>query len=262
MKHFYLLYTFLLSALLFASCDNISEEERLVYEKPEPAKRVVLLEDFTGQKCTNCPNANELIETLQNDFGDNLVVVGIHGGPLGFKGSAKLLGLATEVGDEYYTHWSLEYQPVGLINRQGATNYTSWAVKIKEEAAKPTTVSMELSAAHDGTDIDINVSTMGTDGQTVGKLQIYVLEDNITAMQLMPSGTANYEYVHNHVFRMAANGTWGEDITVEEGETIKKSVTVPLNSAWNKDNLSIVAFVYNDNGVVQAVKAKVVEAQP
>ena len=61
---------------------------------------------------------------------------------------------------------------------------------------------------------------------------------------------------------MAANGAWGEDITVEEGETIKKSVTVPLNSAWNKDNLSIVAFVYNDNGVVQAVKAKVVEAQP
>ena len=100
MKHLHLLYTFLLSALLFASCDNISEEERLVYEKPEPAKRVVLLEDFTGQKCSNCPNANELIETLQNDFGDNLVVVGIHGGPLGFKGSAKLLGLATEVGDE------------------------------------------------------------------------------------------------------------------------------------------------------------------
>ncbi len=262
MKHLHLLYTFLLSALLFVSCDNISEEERLVYEKPEPAKRVVLLEDFTGQKCTNCPNANELIETLQNDFGDNLVVVGIHGGPLGFKGSAKLLGLATEVGDEYYTHWSLEYQPVGLINRQGATDFASWTTKINEEIKKPTTVNLSLVAATDGKDIDITTSVLGTEGETVGKLQVYVLEDSITAMQLMPDKTPNYEYVHNHVFRMAANGTWGEDITVEEGETIKKSVTVPLNSAWNKDNLSIVAFVYNDNGVVQAVKAKVVEAQP
>ena len=262
MKHLHLLYTFLLSALLFASCDNISEEERLVYEKPEPAKRVVLLEDFTGQNCKNCPNANELIETLQNDFGDNLVVVGIHCGPTGIKENARFLGLATEVGDEYYTHWNVDFQPKGTINRQGVTEFASWIEKIKEEAAKPTTVSMELSAAHDGTDIDINVSTLGTDGQTIGKLQIYVLEDSIIALQKMPDGTYNYEYVHNHVFRMAANGTWGEDIMVEEGETIKKSVTVPLNSAWNKDNLSIVAFVYNDNGVVQAVKAKVVEAQP
>lgn len=262
MKHLHLLYTFLLSALLFASCDNISEEERLVYEKPEPAKRVVLLEDFTGQNCPNCPKAIELIDTLQNVFGDSLVVVGIHCGPTGIKENARFLGLATEVGDEYYTHWNLELQPVGLINRQGATGHTSWIEKIKEEAAKPTTVSMELSAAHDGTDIDINVSTMGTDGQTVGKLQIYVLEDNIIALQKMPDGTYNFEYVHNHVFRMAANGTWGEDITVQEGEIIKKSLAVPLDDAWNKDNLSIVAFVYNDNGVVQAVKAKVSQENP
>ena len=262
MKLHHSIHIFLLSALLFAACDNIAEDERIIYEKPAPAKRIVLLEDFTGQKCPNCPNASETIETLLKDFGDNLVVVGIHGGSLGFKGTAKLLGLATAVGDEYYAHWKLEYQPVGLINRQGATDFASWATKINEEIKKPTTVDLSLAAVIDGTNIGITTSVLGTEGETVGKLQVYVLEDNITAMQLMPDGTANYEYVHQHVLRMPANGTWGEDITVKEGETIKKSLAVPLDDAWNKDNLSIVAFVYNDNGVVQAVKAKVSQENP
>ena len=105
------------------ACDHISEAERLIYEKPEPAKRVVLLEDFTGQKCTNCPKATDVIEQLQETYGEALVAVGIHGGPLGFMGNAKTVGLATETGNEYYNHWGLQYQPVGLVGRHGAVDY-------------------------------------------------------------------------------------------------------------------------------------------
>ena len=239
---------------MLAGCDHISEEERLIYEKPEPAQRVVLLEDFTGQRCVNCPKATEVIEQLQETYGDNIVAVGIHGGPLAYAGNTKIVGLKTATGDEYYSHWNLEYQPVGLVNRHGPVNYPEWAAAVKEELSKPAPLRMNGSAFIEDNSIMVQIQAEGTDGTVTGKLQVWLLEDGIQTLQLMPDGTANQEYIHNHVFRTAVNGTWGEDISVKEGETVERTFTQALEPTWNKERLSIVAFVYNDGGVQQAVR--------
>ena len=254
MKKFVYLFALI---FLFVACDHIAEGDELIYVKPEPAQRVVLLEDFTGQKCVNCPFGSEIIEQLQEAYGDNLVAVGIHSGKLGFKGNANNVGLATDLGDEYYNHWNLEYQPVGLINRHGAVNYTDWAKAVKEELAKPSAIDLKTSAVLKDGSIDIAVEVTGKGGTVNGKLQVWVLEDGITAMQLMPDGSTNRDYVHNHVLRTAVNGTWGEDFAISEGATKKQTFTQAVDAKWNTTNLSIVAFVYNDNGVEQATKAKV-----
>lgn len=247
-----------LSALMVVSCSHIYESERLIYVKPETAKRVVLLEDFTGQRCVNCPKGTEIIEQLLQTHGDTaLIAVGIHGGPLGFSGNANLLGLATPMGDEYYSHWNLEYQPVGLVNRHGAVNYTDWAKAVKEELAKPAPLEMKMTAMLEERKIQIALEEYGTDGTTTGKLQVWIVEDQITAMQLMPDGKANVNYIHNHVLRTAVNGLWGEDLTVAEGERKMQQMSQVVEDGWNPEHLSIVAFVYNDQGVQQAVKAHV-----
>lgn len=244
--------------LLLAACSNIADDERLIYVKPAAAKRAVLLEDFTGQRCVNCPRGTEVIEQLQRDYGDSVVIaVGIHGGPLGFKGSATVKGLATDLGDDYYNHWNLEYQPVGLINRHGAVNYSDWTAKVKEALAVPATLTLKADAFIVDQEISIGIEAMGTDGTTTGKLQVWLIEDNITAMQLMPDGSANADYVHNHVLRATVNGPWGDDFTIKEGETKGISLAHTLDSTWDASQLSVVAFVYNDQGVAQATKAKV-----
>ena len=244
---------------MLVACDRIAEDERLIYEKPEPAQRVVLLEDFTGQRCTNCPKATEVIEQLQETYGDALVAVGIHGGPLAFAGNAKYVGLKTDTGDEYYNHWNLEYQPVGLVGRHAPVNYPEWAAAVKEELAKPAPLRLDGTAFIEDNVIFIQVNAEGTDGTVEGKLQVWLLEDNIKALQLMPDGTSNMDYTHNHVLRTTVNGTWGEDFSIKEGETAKRTMTQALESNWNQEHLSIVAFVYNDSGVQQAVKFKVKE---
>ncbi len=249
------LYLFSVFALLCA-CSNISEDERLIYVKMEPAKRVVLLEDFTGQRCVNCPRGTEVIEQLQRDYGDNVVAVGIHGGPLGFHGNARVMGLATDVGDEYYNYWKLEYQPVGLVNRHGAVNYTDWTARVKEALTQPAPLKLSATATLSEGVINITVDAMGTDN-TTGKLQVWLLEDGITALQLMPDGSSNSEYVHNHVLRTPVNGTWGQDFSIREGESKTVTMTQALSDEWNPAALSIVVFVYNDQGVQQAVKAGV-----
>ena len=250
------------------SCDYIEEADRLIavddvhtdtpIDTLKTAIKNVLLEDFTGQRCSNCPTGTEVIEQLQEIYGERLIAVGIHGGPLGFKGTATVLGLATDVGDEYYSHWQLEYQPVGLVDRHGAVNYTEWAKAVRDEMALTSDVKMEVQAIFDGSKIDITVMEEAYNDYT-GMLQVWLLEDGITAIQTMPDGTNNRNYVHNHVLRTPVNGVWGEAITIGKGEQKSRSYQQAVDEAWNAANLSIVAFVYNDSGVMQAAKRQVIE---
>jgi len=245
--------------LLLTACSYIGEEERLIYVKPEPAERIVLLEDFTGQRCVNCPKGTEVIEQLQETFGDNVIAVGIHGGPLGFAGNARYEGLATDAGNQYYSHWGFDYQPIGLVNRHGAVNYTDWATAVREELAKPAPLRLAVVSRLDDGEISIVVNAFGTDGVVEGKLQVWLLEDSITALQLMPGGSPNPDYVHNHVLRAPVNGLWGEDFAIAEGETKEHRLTCRPDAAWKPGHLSIVAFVYNGDGVLQAAKSSLTD---
>ena len=253
--------------LLLMSCDYIEEADRLIavddthtdtpIDTLKTAIKNVLLEDFTGQRCSNCPTGTEVIEQLQEIYGERLIAVGIHGGPLGFKGTATVLGLATDVGDEYYSHCQLEYQPVGLVDRHGAVNYTEWAKAVRDEMALTSDVKMEVQAIFDGSKIDITVMEEAYNDYT-GMLQVWLLEDGITAIQTMPDGTNNRNYVHNHVLRTPVNGDWGKAITIGKGEQDLQNYQQAVDAAWNTANLSVVAFVYNDRGVMQATKGKVI----
>lgn len=256
MKKIIFLLAFL--PLLFA-CSNIADDEQLIYVKPQTAKRAVLIEDFTGQKCINCPLGTEVIEQLQETYGDRVIAVGIHSGPLGFAGNSTAIGLATAIGDEYFNYWQLEYQPEGLINRHGAVNYLDWITKVREELTRESSVSMKLEAQLVEGKISISVESevLGDDYQ--GRLQVWVLEDGIVATQKMPDGSTNKEYVHNHVFRTTVNGTWGDPIVLTGGEKSTRVLTQTVDENWNTANLSVVAFVYNDNGVEQAIKANVTQ---
>ncbi len=241
--------------LSLLACSNIAEDERLIYVKPAAVSRQVLVEDFTGQRCVNCPKAIDEIVRLQEQYGEDVVIaVGIHSGPLAFETNSRFLGLKTDTGDEYFDYWKLEYQPVGMIDRSGVLDYISWGARIREELQKPAPVSIVLDTSVSGRTLSIRTEVMGIDGDTNGKLQLWIAEDNITAFQLMPDGSRRDDYVHQHVFRAAVNGTWGEPLSVREGETVSCQHTMEVPDDWNVDNLSVIAFVYDDGGVKQVVK--------
>lgn len=245
-----------------SACSDIDEADRFEYVKPADAARKVLIEDFTGQRCVNCPNATDEIHFMQEQFGeDNVIAVGIHSGPLGFKGTAKQVGLLTDLGNTYYYHWGLDHQPVGLVNREAPSDYPSWAGQVMRLITQKAPLSLAIRNAYDASTrtVSITVDAEGTNGTTTGKLQVWLVEDGITAMQMMPDGSNNREYVHNHVLRDAVNGEWGTDFTVHEADNTTQTFTYQLNEKWVAENVSVVAFVYNDNGVAQVEKAKVVE---
>lgn len=249
----------LVLAVLMVACSHIDDDDQLIYVKPAAVERCVLLEDFTGQRCINCPNAADEIAKLHEQYGEDAVIaVSIHSGPLGFRTNARFLGLLTDEGDEYYNHWNLEYQPVGLVNRGAPAEYTAWGTLIREALQRPAPVDIDLSVSSEENTAHCKVK--GVDGDTQGKLQLWIIEDDITAFQMMPDGTRKDDYVHKHVFRAPVNGTWGEDISVKEGYTEERDFLLSFQDDWNRDKLSVIAFVYNSSGVLQVTKAPVVVA--
>lgn len=255
-------------AMAAASCSNIDEGDRLIYVKPAEVGRAVLIEDFTGQKCINCPTGTDIINGIIETYGeDNVIAVGIHSGSNGFEGTETMVGLMTDIGNEYYTHWEKTNklgQPWVIFNRKTSpdTHYNNWAAKVSSIISEKANLSVNIANAYDAAKrtLTTTVETFGVNGIVKGKLQVWIVEDGIKAMQLMPpNGTPNAEYIHNHVFRAAVNGTWGEDITVKEGETTTMQYPYVLPETWNAENISVVAFVYNDSGVENVAKKHIVE---
>lgn len=269
-----------MSVLVPTSCSNIDEADRLkvvsvlerdTVAKPDTVKpdtdtidyfasivRNVLIEDFTGQDCVNCPNATDLIAQMQEMYGhDRIIAVGIHSGPLGVKAEKNSEGLATDLGDTYYKYWEIEMQPYGVIDRSDGPLSTDWW------AAK---VNWDLSPEMPDPGVNIWVKATNTEGKATidvtlaaheyisGKLQLWIVEDGIVAFQKMPDGTTKKDYVHNHVLRDAVNGSWGEDVEMVANELKTLTYSYDIPQAWNVENLSVVAFVYNDDKVIQVVK--------
>ncbi len=255
------------AGMLFAgavsSCSDIDEQDRFEYIKPADAARKVLIEDFTGQKCVNCPKATDEIHHLQETYGeDNVIAVGIHSGPLGYKGTKKNPGLMTDLGNVYYYNWGLDHQPVGLVNRGKPSDYPYWQEQVAQLITQKAPLSLAIHNAYDAASrtVTITIDAEGTTGTTKGKLQVWLIEDGITAMQAMPDGSPNKEYVHNHVLRASANGEWGTDFTIRESEKKTQTFTYQLDEKWVPENVSVVAFVYTDSSVAQVEKAKVIQS--
>lgn len=244
-----------LVGILF-SCSDIAEDERLIYVEPAKAARNVLIEDFTGQRCVNCPKATEAIHEIQNIYGENVIAVAIHCGPFGGL-SAKNNGLMTESGKEYWSTWfePTQGQPVAKINRGAATNdYENWSKLVKESLEQTTDVTINATADYTpgAPYLTLKATTRANSGRKA-KIQAWLTEDDITAPQIMPDGSRNNEYVHQHVFRAVVNGAWGEEIVYGEDEQNFTWMT-NLDSTWKPENMHAVVFVYDDNGVEQVIQ--------
>lgn len=263
MKKFFYSILFLMGVMLVA-CDEVSPGDRLTYVEPPQVSRAVLIEDYTGQYCVNCPRATEEIERLIEQYGDTTVIaVAIHSGPFG-KSKGEPSPLYTEVGDMYFNTWGLSAQPVGLIDRlfnSTPFSYTDWAGGVNYEVAfePPVGFMTDIDFDEETRRAAIEVQTIGLDSTLVsGKLQVWLVEDSIDSFQLMPDGSRMEHYNHMHVFRASVNDPWGDEVSVNHGQVAVKQYGITLNPEWVPARCSIVTFLYNQEGVKQVSKKKLI----
>ncbi len=253
-KIFYSLATLAMTASLF-SCDNIAESDRLIYVAPVEVSKNVLIEDFTGQRCKNCPTATETIHELQETYGETKVIaVGLYSGEFGKKIDGTMLPLTTETGCYYYNQWKVQQQPCLNIDRNGLTSDNGiLQTRVAEALKNTTTVTLTPSVTYDEATRQANITVETVSSETVAgaKLQVWVIEDSIVDIQVMPTGKTNKTYVHNHVFRTTVTDRDGKAITLDANKQVTETLSVAIDDSWVAKNLSIVAFVFNDEGVKQ-----------
>ncbi len=255
----------LLTFLPLVSCSDISEDERFIPIESVTPQRAVLLEDFTGQNCVNCPAAHREIETLTRQYPDALIPVSIHAGGFGISSTARRPGLMQPEGNTYNDRYGIDEWPKGVVNgRSGALNTGEWSDAVREELKRDASVAIELSAAIDPdtpTMIDIEC-VLRPVADMQGTLQLWVIEDGIVARQLDKDLGTIPDYVHNHVYRAAVNGIDGENVNlqanVRKENSYKMAIRDTEKEKWVAANLSIVAFIRQaDGGIAQVARCKV-----
>ncbi|MDD2960967.1 MAG: Omp28 family outer membrane lipoprotein [Muribaculaceae bacterium] len=248
----------ILAMFAVSSCDKIDENNRFEGPIEFKAMKSVLIEDFTGQKCLNCPNAADAIHSMQNIYGaENVVAVALHGGALSMDAPR---GLANAESKAYNTQWGVEGYPSGMVDRVGGLiKYPSWSATLVKRLQMTTPITISLNNEYDEATGKIKVvATVNSETAISGMLQLWIVENNIVALQIMPDGTVDMKYVHQHVFRATMNGKDGEKIELIKDTPKEITYTKDLDSAWKAENLAVVAFVYTATGVEQTIAKNII----
>jgi hypothetical protein len=255
------------------ACSDIDEAERIIPAPDFTPQRSVLVEDFTGQKCVNCPNAHELIDSLKSQsFGSAIIPVSIHGGSFALN-TAAATTLGTDAGEAYVTSLGVEAFPSCRVNMRSDIigNLGQWTGAILNELLRAPQINFagEAATATVGADgsLSINVklnllSTSTTDEADLANahLGIWLVEDSITAMQFLPSGAATGTYEHNNVLRTALTADLsGDAIAIDSSDdstAFSHTFTVGSDVKMvSTAHLRIVAFVSTPtDGVLNATQ--------
>lgn len=231
--------------------------------------KCVLLEDYTGVRCNNCPAAGEIALQLQEQYGHSVVVLGVHSGFLSAPPIGGYPNFKTTEGDEWYSFFGFDSNPIGTVNRKlnsgtYAFNSTDWADAVATTLQEEATVGMASNIEYDETsrNLKVDISSKAlVELPSTYSLTVCVMEDSIVGKQLKPEGD-DLNYVHRHVFRKTLNGTWGEELNttaIAPEDVITKSYTTKLDEAYNADQCYIIAYVSNSDTkeVLQVIEKKI-----
>lgn len=243
-----------------SSCDIIPENERIVEIQQVPPNKTVLVMEFTDQRCVNCPAAAEVIESLHQEYGDKLVSVSIHANPL-FN-----LPLENETSNFYENFYQVTAygHPAAIVDRRVNINrvYEEWSTMVRNEIQNEALADIQLVVTTDTNAHSIQIISeirdihLSSEDASNLHLQLWLTEDSIVSKQLMANAQYNYDYMHRHVFRSAANGNWGKSIVLETGETLKDTCICSYDPSWKVKNLSVVGFVYSGEAYEQVLQTK------
>ena len=241
-----------------------------------PQNKKVVLEEFTGIKCTYCPDGHKRANELKAANEGNVFLVNIHSGGYATPGAGEP-DMRTPEGDIIDNASGLTGYPAGSVNRAKdprAENRDKWSASANTILSQSSPVNAYVKAYFDRETRELTTEVelyYTANGSADNKLTVMLTQDNILGPQtggtrFNPDNYVGGNYIHNHVLRdVITEGAWGETITeTNEGDyTYKKYVTVLPENIKNiplKFNyLNVVAFVSesDNNNILTGHEAKV-----
>ncbi len=257
-----LMYSLLMTLWVLSACDVVEGPyiETVVTSTDDTNSYVqkVLIEDFTGHRCGNCPRAHEALADLIDIYGDQIVPISYHAGFY-----AQVLGdysadYTSEAGDEYFSYFGIESAgtPNGLVNRREFSGsviagYAEWPTATYQLVQESPLVGIAMQ------EVVFNESTRQVSTTITFDFQesiteelvymAYLTEDSIVSIQTdyehEPKDIENY--VHMYMCREAITASWG--VTLGSGFAAGDSQTLTLNhsldAAYKEEHCYVVIFL-------------------
>ena len=257
-----------------SGCDIVT----IPYLKPPDTTKVdttkytrkVILEEYTGHHCGNCPRASLLGDGLLSKYQKFIVPLKIHAGSFAIPNPKNAKNdysydFRTPEGTELDNFFGISALglPAGMVSRYGYSNHSQylsedyWETNIQQLIALAPKMVITLNTGYDTASkkitVDAHIKYL-TNSSSNDYLALYITEDSIVAYQTDDSQTPSDvpNYVHNAVLRTSLTGTWGEQISptgMKAGDsiTITHQYTIPTGKVWRPEKLNIVAYIH-DNG--------------
>ena len=238
-------------------------------------ERAVLMEEFTGVQCVNCPQGSETLQLLLDQHGDRLVGISIHAGEFAPPYPESTVDFRNPAADAIFDLLQVPTLfPNSAINRGNhvgdflvVPGDGQWAGIVDTELEKP--LVMRLGLAHeynaDTRELEVCAKMYPQEDFTADEilLTILIIENDIVDVQKTPSGKVP-DYVHKHALRGAITNPTGNLITesITAGAEISNGFAFTLPDDWVAENCEIVAFVGKggqDKEILQAVQVHLVE---
>ena len=254
-------------AMLSVGCDEIDINNTHKPYMPSSGEKTVLIKDFTGARCVNCPEAAEYAHELQHRLGeDRIFILSVHAGylatPIG-----QFPDFLTDEGTEWYNNNSSN--PLFSVDHVALTDgHTLYVEQIDTPVSvaliEPQTFVININNTYDEATRRLSVeNTFNAQGDGEGKLYatVCLVEDSIIGWQTIPGGV-DKEYVFRNVFRGTLNGADGELVSdgsyfVEDNFVTSHSMV--LDSTYNADQCYILTYIYDhqDGRIMQTAMKRI-----
>lgn len=257
---------FILSAYLLVTCTEnkpiipcLSCEGNTTPINPNTVVKKVLIEEFTGVRCVNCPQAKTEIDNLQSEnvFGEDFIAVAYHAGFFSRPYSDSRNDYRTGQGDDIlaFLEEPIGY-PSGVINRKQFSGeddlqieaFAAWGGFAGQELQEVALLSLDLETTYNATNRVLNVSVAITPTQNISdalNLSVLITENDIVDVQLTPDGRID-NYAQTHVFRTMITNTFGNriDEALMANQATSSIYSFTLPNEWVAENCNVVAFVH------------------
>jgi hypothetical protein len=276
-----------LVVLFFSSCDKIktpyatSKHGNIVdtvmdWDTVVPLKRVVL-EDYTGHKCVNCPDASIIAHSLEATYEGKLVVLAVHAGYQALPGTGEYTAdFRTPAGEAWNVDFGINsINPQGMVDRKefDGTRVLSkdvWGNDVALAVNEDPQVLMIMTNAYDTNSRKVKsviYSNFRSALSGAYHLTVCITEDSLIGGQKNNNpAVGTTPDIHNYVFmdvmRGTVNGNYGEILTTAADPylTYMGKFSIGIDPAWTAKNCWIVAFVSkaDTREILQVIKKKVI----
>ena len=271
-----------LGFFVFSACNELPPTISPVMGPPEEPPvnldsqlRAVIIEEFTGVTCVQCPGGSAEIEALLGIHGVQLIAVSIHAGDFSFPFPESQVDFRCDEGNQLINYMGAPYgYPSAVINRKKfegefdlQLGKDQWAGYIVQEKAIPPKVKIAVKPEYNEANGAVSVEATLVVEETIDdpnvRFSVIITESGIIDIQDSTNGIIE-DYEHKHVLRGMLTPFQGSPIPFDLTAGVEGKVTASgtLGADWVPDKCKVIVIVHIDGpekDVLQAVEVDLIE---